>query len=308
MNKRLHRPHTYLQLIGHLLIRERDLVVDRIQEGFQRFEYGGLSLRGIFPSELRHRFIEQRQCPSCIEDLLCSQAIERCKLRPILCLLGIERHKVDLSASLQAVRMVHLIEDIILERSSQERTELTPDRAHLSQRFVAEKMQEKPLRQILCFVCIEAPTPHKQVDRLPIDPADLRKGILGTRRLALRRQEDRAPTGGAKSSSGVCWRWRLWLQSDLFRFPKLSDTPDFKNRFYTLQPASSQIPTQHFQERLKLRAGITVLVTRTHLTSLVRQLWVAFWGEQQAVVGTRRDGLYFCPQDPNPFVTRHLLP
>jgi hypothetical protein len=162
-------------------------------------------------------------------------------------------------------------------------------------------MQEKTLRQILCFVCIEAPTPHKQVDRLPIDPADLRKGILGTRRLALRRQEDRAPTGGAKSSSGVCWRWRLWLQSDLFRFPKLSDTPDFKNRFYTLQPASSQIPTQHFQERLKLRAGITVLVTRTHLTSLVRQLWVAFWGEQQAVVGTRRDGLYFCPQDPEPF-------
>jgi hypothetical protein len=48
--------------------------------------------------------------------------------------------------------------------------------------------------------------------------------------------------------------------------------------------------------------------TRTHLTGLVRQLWVAFWGEQQAVVGTRRDGLYFCPQDPNPFVTRHLLP
>jgi hypothetical protein len=29
------------------------------------------------------------------------------------------------------------------------------------------------------------------------------------------------------------------------------------------------------------------------LTNLIRQLWVAFWGEQQAVVGTRRDGLYF---------------
>ena len=224
MNKRLHRPHTYLQLIGHLLIRERDLVVDRIQEGFQRFEDGGLPLRSVFLSEPRHRFIEQSQCPSCIEDLLCSQAIERCQLRPIVCLLGIERHKVDLSTSLEAVRMVHLIEDEILERSSQERTELTLDRAHLAQRFVVEKMQKKTLRQILCFVCIETPAPDKEVDRLPIDPADLRKRILGTRRLALRRQEDRAPTGGAKSSSAVCWRWRLWLQSDLFRFLKLPDT------------------------------------------------------------------------------------
>ena len=120
--------------------------------------------------------------------------------------------------------MVHLIEDEILERSSQERTELTLDRAHLAQRFVVEKMQKKTLRQILCFVCIETPAPDKEVDRLPIDPADLRKRILGTRRLALRRQEDRAPTGGAKSSSAVCWRWRLWLQSDLFRFLKLPDT------------------------------------------------------------------------------------
>jgi hypothetical protein len=59
----------------------------------------------------------------------------------------------------------------------------------------------------------------------------------------------------------------------------------------------SQIWTRHFQERLKLRAGITFLITRTHLTSLVRQLWVAFWGEQQAVVGTRRDGLSFFPND-----------
>jgi hypothetical protein len=45
------------------------------------------------------------------------------------------------------------------------------------------------------------------------------------------------------------------------------------------------------RKKLKLRAGIAFLITRTHLTSLVRQLWVAFWGEQQAVVGTRRDGL-----------------
>jgi hypothetical protein len=126
---------------------------------------------------------------------------------------------------------------------------------------------------------------------------------LGTRRLALRRQEDRAPTGGAKSSSGVCWRWRLWLQSDLFRFPKLPDTSRLQKQILHVAARIKSDPNATFQKRLKLRAGITVLTTRTHLTSLVRQLWVAFWGEQQAVVGTRRDGLYFCPQEPNPLVT-----
>ena len=100
MNKRLHRPHAYLQVIGHLLIRERDLVVDRIKKGFERFEYGGFPLSGVFPSEADHRFIEQSQCPFRIENLLRSQAIERCKLRSIFGLLGIERHKVDLSTSL----------------------------------------------------------------------------------------------------------------------------------------------------------------------------------------------------------------
>jgi hypothetical protein len=99
---------------------------------------------------------------------------------------------------------------------------------------MVEKMQEKTLRQILRFVRIETSAPDKQIDRLPIDSTDLRKGILSARRLALRREEDCAPTGGAKSSGGVCWRWRLRLQSDLFRSFKLSDNPDSKNRFYTL--------------------------------------------------------------------------
>ena len=120
--------------------------------------------------------------------------------------------------------MVYLIEDIILERSRQEGTELPLDWANLSKRFVVEKMQEKTLRQILCFVRIETSAPRKQVDRLPIDPTDLRKRILSAWRLALRRQKDGAPTGGAKSSGGICWRWRLRLQSDLFRSFKLSDT------------------------------------------------------------------------------------
>ena len=164
-------------------------------------------------------------------------------------------HKVDLSTSIQAVRMVHLIEDIILERISQELTELTLNWAHLSQRFVVEKMQKKTLRQILCFVCIETPAPDKDVDRLPIDPADLRKRILGTRRLALRRQEDRAPTGGAKSSSAVCWRWRLWLQSDLFRFLKLPDTSRLLKQILHVAARIKSDPTQLFQERLKLHAG-----------------------------------------------------
>jgi hypothetical protein len=127
--------------------------------------------------------------------------------------------------------MIHLIENVILERSRQEGTELPLDRADLSQRFVVEKVQEETLRQILCFVRIEAPAPDKQVNRLPIDPTDLRKGILSARRLALRREEDCAPTGGAKSSGGVCWRWRLRLQSDLFRSFKLSDNPGSKNNF-----------------------------------------------------------------------------
>ena len=120
--------------------------------------------------------------------------------------------------------MVHLIEDIILEGSSQERTELALERADLPERFMMEKVQEKALGQILCFVRVEASAAHKQIDRLPIDSTDLRKGISGTGRLALRRKEDRTPTGGAKSSGGVGWRWRLRLQSDPFRFSKLSDT------------------------------------------------------------------------------------
>ena len=99
--------------------------------------------------------------------------------------------------------MVHLIEDIILEGSSQERTELALDRADLAERFMVEKVQEKALGQILCFVRVEASATHKQIDRLPIDSTDLRKGISGTGRLALRRKEDRTPTGGAKSSGGV---------------------------------------------------------------------------------------------------------
>ena len=83
---------------------------------------------------------------------------------------------------------------------------------------MVEKMQKKTLRQILCLVHVEASTPDKQIDWLPIDPTDLRKRILGAWRLTLRRKEDRTPTGGAKSSGGVGRRWRLWLQSDLFSF------------------------------------------------------------------------------------------
>ena len=41
--------------------------------------------------------------------------------------------------------MIHLIEDIILEGSSQERTELALDRADLAERFMVEKVQEKAL-------------------------------------------------------------------------------------------------------------------------------------------------------------------
>ena len=41
--------------------------------------------------------------------------------------------------------MVHLIEDIILEGSSQERTELALDRVDLAERFMVEKVQEKAL-------------------------------------------------------------------------------------------------------------------------------------------------------------------
>ena len=41
--------------------------------------------------------------------------------------------------------MIHLIEDIILEGSSQERTELALDRADLPERFMVEKVQEKAL-------------------------------------------------------------------------------------------------------------------------------------------------------------------
>ena len=122
------------------------------------------------------------------------------------------------------MRVVDLIQDIILEGSGQKRAKFAFDGIDVPQRFVIEKMQEKTLRKILCFVRIVAPPSHKQIDRVPIDPANLRKRISGTRRLALRREEDGAPTGGAKSSGGVGRRWMLRLQSDPFRYSKLSDT------------------------------------------------------------------------------------
>ena len=66
-----------------------------------------------------------------------------------------------------------------------------------------------------------------------------------------------------------------------------------KNRFYTLRAHQLRSERYIFKKWLKLRAGIAFLMTSTHLTSVARQIWVAFWGEQQAVVGIRRDGLYF---------------
>jgi hypothetical protein len=43
------------------------------------------------------------------------------------------------------------------------------------------------------------------------------------------------------------------------------------------------------------------------VTSLVRQIGVAFWGEQQAVVGTRRDGLYFWFEGRKSLFVRYLI-
>ena len=166
--------------------------------------------------------------------------------------------------------MVDLIEDIILEGSSQERTELPFDRIDLSQRLMVEKMQEKTLRQILGLVRIEASTPDKQIDRLPIDPTNLRQRILGAGRLTLRRKEDRAPTGGAKSSGSVCWRWRLRLQSDPFRFSKLSETSRLEKQILHVAGGVKSDLNETFSKKLKLRAKNTFVITRTHLTSLVR--------------------------------------
>ena len=88
-------------------------------------------------------------------------------------LFCIQLYKFLVSSSFEAEGMVDRIREVVLERGEQERPKFTFEPVNARKRPAFDHVQEKRLGQILSVICRMPAAPSEDVERIPIEPAQL---------------------------------------------------------------------------------------------------------------------------------------
>ncbi len=135
----------------------------------------------VFPelaNSWRSRFSENRHRPARVEDFFCGQEVDRFATIAFFCLLRIQADEFLVSSSFKAAGTVDRIREVVLERGEQERAEFPFEPINAPQRPVFQQVQEKTLGQILGVIRRMPAPPGENVERIPIEPAQLSQSRL----------------------------------------------------------------------------------------------------------------------------------
>lgn len=176
------------------------------EEAFEGGEPRTASIAVVGLPQPPHGFLEHRDRPATVKQCVGGEAVGVFGLPAVVGLSGVEGDHRHTAAAFEALALLPLLGEKMLEGLEQKRTEPSPRRVRLPDVVLGQQFGEERLRQVGGGVRIVAASADVAVEGIPVGLAETREGLESSRTPAvLSGGEDLAPVRGDEAAT------RAWL-------------------------------------------------------------------------------------------------